>query len=232
MRVYPLLAVAAEDSCFLSVSAPYQRPAWLPDLHPKELSQNEACWKPPCSEQVHLQLAGLNNISVSFASFGDAVSRVTYGVKWASECRSSDLTWAAHGTSEQYSQLMHWSPHLWAPRMGEPTLTPSEVARVRSMEWCQDQRTGWKYHCYRHFTEHDTHDLRGSGRYSNPHEHYDSPELHTVILEDLQPDRAYCYSVDNDQRIFEFKAPKAFGFPFKMGLSLGLRTADADPETS
>ena len=233
MRVCLLLAVAAEDSCFISLSAPYRRPAWLPELHPSKLSENLACWEPPCSEQVHLQLAGVEKIAVSFASFGNANSLVVYGVKRGFECQSSDLTSATHGTSEQYSQLMRWSHELWAPSMGEPTLTPAEVARIRSMEWCQDQKTGWKYRCYHSYTEDDVDTLRASGRYSNPHEHYDSPELHTVVLEDLQPDQAYCYRVYNDQRIFEFKTPKAspVAFPFKMGLSLGpsMSYAHLDP---
>ena len=150
-------------------------------------------------------------------------SRVTYnlGLKTSKPCEGLELMLEASGKTEQYTQLMYWSSQLWDPEMGVATLSKEEVAKKRSMEWCQDKASGWKYPCYHNFTASDAHELHGFGRYSNPHDHYDSPNLHTVLLKNLIPNQTYCYSVENDDRVFHFKMPAPKSFPYKVGLWLG-----------
>lgn len=43
-----------------------------------------------------------------------------------------------------------------------------------------------------------------------------------MVLKGLVPNKRYCYSVHNDQRVFSFKMPADSGsFPYKVGLYLG-----------
>eukprot|EP00435_Cladocopium_sp_Y103_P031891 s313_g8.t1 len=220
----------AEDTCLIDVAkgfgqegvdSSYQRPSWFEDIPFGKLPNNLRCQSPPCSEQVHLQLGGPNEMVVSFiSSVGSPTrSRVIYSEQLEQGCNRTGLLQNATGTSQQYSLLMYFSRHLVEPRMGKATLTLEELAKIRSTEWCQDVSTGWKYPCYHSFTAEDASKLYGGGRYYNFRDNYDSPNIHTVVLKGLAPNRSYCYSVDNDERVFSFKMPADHQvFPFKLGL--------------
>lgn len=220
----------AEDTCLIDVAkasgqdgvdSTYQRPSWFQDIPFGQLPNNLHCQNPPCSEQVHLQLGGPNEMVVSFvSSVGSPTrSRVTYAEQLDQGCNGTKLLRNATGSSQQYSHLMYFSRHLVEPGMGKPTLTLEELAKIRSTEWCQDASTGWKYPCYHSFTAEDASRLHGAGRYYNFRDNYDSPNIHTVVLRGLAPNQRYCYSVDNDQRVFSFKMPADSSlFPFKVGL--------------
>ena len=189
-----------------------------------QLPNNLHCQNPPCSEQVHLQLGGPNEMVVSFVSsvWSPTRSRVIYSEQLDQGCNRTKLLQNATGTTQQYSHLMYFSRHLVEPGMGKPTLTLEELAKIRSTEWCQDASTGWKYPCYHSFTAEDASRLYGGGRYYNFRDNYDSPNIHTVVLKGLAPNQSYCYSVDNDERVFSFKMPAdRVLFPFKLGLRPG-----------
>jgi len=223
----------AEDTCLIDVAkvsgedgidSTYERPSWFADIPFGQLPNNLHCQNPPCSEQVHLQLGGPNEMVVSFvSSVGSPTrSRVIYSEQLDQGCNRTKLLQNATGTTQQYSHLMYFSRHLVEPGMGKPTLTLEELAKIRSTEWCQDASTGWKYPCYHSFTAEDASRLYGGGRYYNFRDNYDSPNIHTVVLKGLAPNQSYCYSVDNDERVFSFKMPAdRVLFPFKLGLRPG-----------
>lgn len=220
-----------EDTCLIDVGkfvgkevkdSAYRRPAWFGDIPFHKLANNLNCRHPPCSEQVHLQIGAANEIVVSFVSSVESQSKAQVFYSLApvgGDCNTTQLLQNATGSTQQYTLRMYFSPFLMHPNMGEPTLTPEELAAMRSTDWCQDTSTGWKYPCYHHFTAEDASTLHGSGRYSNFKDQYDSPSVHTVVLKDLAPNQRYCYSVDNDQRVFSFKTPgDSDVFPYKIGL--------------
>ena len=224
--------MCVDDTCLIEVAqvsdksgidSSYQRPSWFGDIPFEQLPNNLLCQSPPCSEQVHLQLGGPHDMVVSFVSSVKSLSqsRVFYAERSSGTCDRSKLYRNATGTTSQYSLLMYFSHQLVDPAMGKPTLTWEELAKIRSTEWCQDVSTGWKYPCYHNFTKEDGSKLLGGARYYNFRDSYDSPNIHTVVLKGLVPNQHYCYSVDNDQRVFTFKMP-ADGdvFPYKVGLNL------------
>jgi len=218
-----------EETCLIDVAkaensdvdSNYKRPPWFGDLPFTKLKNNVLCEHAPCSEQVHLQIGGVNEMVVSFVSSAEthAGPYVFYWEQTMGSCSDASSRRNATGTTEQYSLLMYFSHQLWDPRMGAPSLTAEELAEMRSTEWCKDTSSGWKYPCYHYFTAENVSKHSGGGRYYNFNDIYDSPNIHTVVLKGLVPNKRYCYSVHNDQRVFSFKMPADSGsFPYKVGL--------------
>eukprot|EP00443_Scrippsiella_acuminata_P002775 CAMPEP_0115291516 /NCGR_PEP_ID=MMETSP0270-20121206/64640_1 /TAXON_ID=71861 /ORGANISM="Scrippsiella trochoidea, Strain CCMP3099" /LENGTH=541 /DNA_ID=CAMNT_0002708879 /DNA_START=116 /DNA_END=1741 /DNA_ORIENTATION=+ len=182
---------------------------------------NTRCVEPPCSEQVHLQLGGPGEMVVVFASAPstNTVARVIFG---EAGVPSSKL--AVFGTTATYSQLVYWYAKHWNPDMGLPTLTPEQVAAIRTTSsWASDPKSGLHGSAWENISvEQVLEEGDQLGNYKNPSEHYNSPQLHTVVLRGLRGGQRYEYSVDRDDRVFSFVMPEDT-FPFTFGV-----TADVD----
>mmetsp|Transcript_114752 Transcript_114752/g.297389 ORF Transcript_114752/g.297389 Transcript_114752/m.297389 type:complete len:586 (-) Transcript_114752:110-1867(-) len=199
----------------------YQRVGSASQLPMSHFAPNTRCAEPPCSEQVHIQLGGPGEMVVVFASAPstNTSARVTFGEVGAP---SSKLTVA--GTTATYSQLMYWSTNTWNPEMGLPTLTPEQVAAIRTTtSWAADSKSGLHGGAWANVSVDQVLEEGDQlGNYKNYLENYNSPQLHTVVLRGLKGGQRYEYSVDRDDRVFSFVMPKDT-FPFTFGL-----TADVD----
>jgi len=199
----------------------YQRVGSASQLPMSHFAPNTRCVEPPCSEQVHLQLGGPGEMVVVFASAPstNTVARVIFG---EAGVPSSKL--AVFGTTATYSQLVYWYAKHWNPDMGLPTLTPEQVAAIRTTSsWASDPKSGLHGSAWENISvEQVLEEGDQLGNYKNPSEHYNSPQLHTVVLRGLRGGQRYEYSVDRDDRVFSFVMPEDT-FPFTFGV-----TADVD----
>lgn len=125
---------------------------------------------------------------ICFAS--DVKSETKPLVYWGLKKDSLDQT--TEGTTNQHSLLIYWDGCLWGPHMGQPQMRSAEVARAMSKTWAVDPASGWQYPGYREVTAAQVESNHGrTGDYSNPSEHYNSPDLHTVVLQDLPDDTTF-----------------------------------------
>lgn len=107
-----LIDIAKADS---DVHSNYKRPPWFGDLPFTKLKNNVLCEHAPCSEQVHLQIGGVNEMVVSFVSSVEshAGPYVFYWEETMGSCSDASSRRNATGTTEQYSLLMYFSHQLW-----------------------------------------------------------------------------------------------------------------------
>jgi len=177
---------------------------------------------------VHIHLGGPKEMVVSFASsiLSDTKAKVWYG-----PLEVEDFPHVAEGETETYSQLMYWVEDLWEPPQGKPGLNRSEVAAIQdTSDWAYDASSGLHSASYKVVGPEEIED--GLGSYKNPAEHYDSPKIHTVVLTDLQPGKAYKYVVDNHAGIFTFTMPpEGPSFPFKIGMASDVGQTSASNAT-
>jgi len=112
-----------EETCLIDVAkaensdvdSNYKRPPWFGDLPFTKLKNNVLCEHAPCSEQVHLQIGGVNEMVVSFVSSAEthAGPYVFYWEQTMGSCSDASSRRNATGTTEQYSLLMYFSHQLW-----------------------------------------------------------------------------------------------------------------------
>eukprot|EP00441_Pelagodinium_beii_P036027 CAMPEP_0197631084 /NCGR_PEP_ID=MMETSP1338-20131121/8374_1 /TAXON_ID=43686 ORGANISM="Pelagodinium beii, Strain RCC1491" /NCGR_SAMPLE_ID=MMETSP1338 /ASSEMBLY_ACC=CAM_ASM_000754 /LENGTH=510 /DNA_ID=CAMNT_0043202473 /DNA_START=33 /DNA_END=1565 /DNA_ORIENTATION=- len=207
------------------MTSAYKRPPYaqaLPYNSPELSNKSKICGSPPCSEQVHIQLGGPEEMVISFASdpTADTEAEVSFG------CSAEHLEWKASGDTKVYSQLYYWADELWDPRLkGGFELTAGEVAEIQSTsDWAFYDHTPDRHFpsgIWKNVTAEDVNSgsQNGLGKYFNPKENYDSPAIHTVVLSGLIDGATYFFKVDNDEATYSFTMPKSGSeYPFLVGL--------------
>lgn len=181
--------------------------------------------KSDCSEQVHIQLGGPQEMVVVYASFSSKIKSV---VKFGLDKTKLDQT--ALGDSASYSQLMTFTKlQVGHGRLGTPTSTIEEIQKLQdTTAWARSPDFSSSYHksnmSQDPFVDPVTKATTWSfsGAYLNPQVYYNSPMIHTVTLSNLTEGTTYYYSVDGLPDVFQFTyvpATKANAFtPISLGL--------------
>lgn len=164
---------------------------------------------PQCPEQVRLALAGPGQMLLSWSVWQLGTgTQVEYRELNSS---SGKKRLASSNGGRTYSTLQDFNSYLWEPPMGPPTTTQSElVAGPRS-----------KAHIMSATTVEDG-DIFGKTKF--PDDFRQSPVIHTVVLQALQPGKRYQYKVPLCPWS-EFKMPSSWqqpSFPVTWGVTADL----------
>eukprot|EP01041_Mallomonas_annulata_P004203 gene4203-8363_t len=161
-------------------------------------------------EQVHITLGNKeNSIIISYVSTSTLFinSFVYYSTDpnaLLSVHSSADGVKMASGKSYAYSSLISVSSSLINPAMGTPPATAEEVIAIENTaNWAYDPITKQKYANWMNVTEVSY----GSMAYNNPKAIYDSPLIHTVVLESLESSQVYFYRPKGSCKVYTFTSP-------------------------
>jgi hypothetical protein len=206
-------------------------PAGKHKPRPSLFGANNEDLSPYCdAEQIHINLGGDGYGSVIFSFVTTNVNISTDSAVYVSTDASllqqsfADLAVdkrvsVAEGSSLAFSENLFVHGFVFAPQMGEPLQTSSQIASIENTSYfAYDHKTG----------KHWANWLKVFGdapisenlmAYNNPNTYYDSPVIHTATLSSLMTGTTYYYRVSGSCLIYHFVIPAQNRYPMTVALT-------------